>query len=188
MKRAIILGDSPFLGEIEGKVQYALDRYYSLGINRVIFKFKTNGHIFVDPFLLKVTNSYPTLFTVSLYKYGDLVAKRDKDLHDTFNYDFSVNDGEVVKGDKLAWCGFTHDYALSYLISRGYDDIVLIGAADFISGAHYSNPYTLRCSDNLKIKSKKFIEEVCSKKALVQTCNPNSILEIPRISIDTLLI
>lgn len=188
MKRAIILGDSPFLGEVEGVVQYVLDRYYSLGINRVIFKFRTNGHVFVDSFLLRVTNMHPELFTVSLYKYGDLVNKENKELFDTFPYDFTSNDGELRKGNKLAWCGFTHDYALSYLITKGYDDIILIGAADFVKGPHYSNPYELKCAESLKLNSKRFVEEICSKYALIRTCNPDSILEIPRIEINELLI
>ena len=188
MKRAILLGDSPFLGEVEGLVQYALERYYSMGINRIINKFKTNAHVFVDPFLLKLTNSRPDLFTLSLRQYGDLVAKENKELIDTYTYHFDFNsEKDLYKDDKLAWCGFTHDYALSYLITKGYDDIVLLGTADFVSGPHYSNPYELKCAQRLKDNSKKFIEHVCSKRALIQTCNPNSYLEIPRIDIRELI-
>ena len=189
MKRAILLGDSPFLGEVQDKVQYALERCYSMGINRIITKFQTSSHVFVDPFLIKLTNSYPDLFTVSLYKYGDLIMKNCKELYNSYSFDLlkdSCND--LLRDNELAWCGFTHDYALSYLITKGFDDIILLGAADFTSGAHYSNPYDLKCSDKLKLKSKKFIEEVCCKRASIRTCNPDSILEVPRISIDNLLI
>ena len=80
MKRVVLLGDSPFLGEVENKVQYALERCYSMGINRIITKFRTDAHVFVDPFLLKLTNNYPELFTLSLKKYGDLVMKNNKEL------------------------------------------------------------------------------------------------------------
>ena len=189
MKRAILLGDSPFLGEVENKVQYALERCYSLGINRVITRFRTSGHAFVDPFLIRLTNENPDLFSVSLYKYGDLIAKTCKDLYDSYAFDFSKDSCEdLLRDNKLAWCGFTHDYALSYLIIKGYDDIILLGTADFTPGPHYSNPYDLKCSDKLKLKSKKFIEEICCRKANIRTCNDASILEIPRISIDELLI
>lgn len=189
MKRAILLGDSPFLGEVEDRVQYVLERCYSIGINRIINRFTTNAHVFVDPSWIKLTNEHPEMLTISLYQYGDLIMKSCKDTYDSYTFDFTKDTyNDLMKDDKLAWCGFTHDYALSYLINKEYDDIILIGTADFTSGAHYSNPYTLVCSDKLKLRSKKFIEEVCCKRANIQTCNPNSILSIPRISIDSLLV
>lgn len=189
MERVILLGDSPFIGEVADKVQYALERCYSMGINRIVDKFKVQSHVFVDPFIMSITNAHPELFTVSLYRYGALVTKDNKELYDTYSFDFNKNNcKDLLKDNKLAWCGFTHDYALSYLISKGYEDIVLLGTADFTSGSHYSNPYDLRCSERLKFKSKRFIEEVCCKRANIRTCNPKSILEIPRISIDELLI
>ena len=189
MKRVILLGDSPFLGEVQDKVQYVLERYYSMGINRIITKFRTSSHVFVDPAWIKMTNEYSELFAVSLYQYGDLITKNCKELYNSYTFDFNKNNcNDLLRNNELAWCGFTHDYALSYLISKGYDDIILIGTADFTSGAHFSNPYDLKCSDKLKLKSKKFIEEICCKRATIWTCNPNSILEIPRISIDELLV
>ena len=188
MNRVILLGDSPFLGEVEDKVQYVLDRYYSFGINRIVNKFKTNGHVFVDPFLLRLTNERKDLFTLSLYKYGDLVLKKNKELFNTYSFKFGRDTEEdLLKNNELAWCGFTHDYALSYLITKGYDDIILIGTADFVEGNHFSVPHPLVCSDKLKESSKKFIKEICSKRALIRTCNPNSSLDIPRVSIDELL-
>ena len=189
MKRVILLGDSPFIAEVEGKIKYVLERYYSMGINRIITKLQTNAHVFVDPFILPLSNQYSELFTLSLARYGDLITKQNKVLFNTFSFDFKKNsEKDLKKNNELAWCGFTHDFALSYLITEGYDDIVLIGAADFTSGAHYSNPYDLVCSEKLKEKSKKFIEEVCCKRAAIRTCNFNSYLDIPRISIDELLI
>lgn len=186
MKRAILLGDSPYLGEVEKTLQYALDRYYSIGINRIINKFRVQSHIFVDPLFLRLTNEHPELFTVSLYKYGDLIVKKNKELYNTYTFKFG-EESILSRGNELAWCGFTHDYALSYLITKGFDDIILIGTADFVSGPHYSNPYDLKCSEKLKSNSKRFIEDICSKRALIRTCNPNSFLSIPRINIEELL-
>lgn len=189
MKRAILLGDSPFLKEVEGKVQYILDRWYSVGINRVIYKFRTNAHVFVDAFILPMTNERQDLFTISLAKYKNMIPKPNKALYNTYTFNLKKNGlKDLKKDDHLAWCGFTHDYALSYLITEGYDDIILLGTADFSSNSHYSNPYDLVCSEKLKLVSKRFIEEVCSKGALIRTCNPNSILDIPRIMVEDLLI
>jgi hypothetical protein len=188
MRRIILLGDSPYIGEVEGVLQYILDRYESMGINRIINKFRVQKHVFVDPFIMRLTNEHPELFTVSLYKYGDLIPKKNKELFNTYPFNFLENTEEdLCKKGELAWCGFTHDYALSYLITKGYKDIVLIGTADFVSGPHFSNPYDLKCSEKLKFESKRFIEDICCKKALIRTCNPKSILDIPRIDINELL-
>ena len=46
---------------------------------------------------------------------------------------------DLIKDRKLAWCGFTHDYAISYCIVKGYKNIVLAGASDFIGGGHFCN-------------------------------------------------
>ena len=189
MKRAILLGDSPFIKEVENKIQYVLDRYYSMGINRIVYRFKTSSHVFVDAFMVPLANERPDLFTVSLAKYKSLIKKPNKDLYDSYSFDFRKNtERDLKKDNKLAWSSFTHDYALSYLITEGYDDIILIGAADFTLGAHYSNPYNLVCSDKFKEKSKRFIEDICCKRATIRTCNPNSYLGIPTINIDELLI
>lgn len=188
MNTAILLGDSPYLGEVESVLQYVLDRHYTVGINRIINKFKVSSHVFVDPFILKMTNEHPELFTISLRKYGDLICKDNKDLYDTYVFDLNKNtEKDLLKDGKLAWCGFTHDYAVSYLITKGYNDIILIGTADFVCGPHFSNPYDLKCSEKLKLKSKEFIEKVCTKRAQIRTCNPNSILNIPRVKIEELL-
>ncbi len=189
MKRAILLGDSPFIGEVEDSIRYVLDRYYTIGINRIITKFSVNAHVFVDPFILPLTNQYPELFTLSLARYKDFIPKTNKVLYETFAFNLKKDTPKELKKDgKLAWCGFTHDFALSYLIMEGYDDIVLLGAADCTAGAHYSNPYDLVCSEKIKANSKKFIEEVCCKRATIRTCNPNSFLSIPRISMQELLV
>ena len=66
-EKVIILGDSPFLKEVEDKVNYVTERYYTIGINNVINKFNTHAHVFTDMPLVTLTNSRPDLKTISLY-------------------------------------------------------------------------------------------------------------------------
>ncbi len=184
----IILGDSPFLTEIQDKVQYILERFFSIGINRVINKFKTNLHICLDEKILPVAISHPEIPTVTLKYYGDMVAKEKKELINSFSFDLFLNKTEdVYKDGRLAWCGFTHDYAISYCIYKGWKNIILLGAADFMQGTHFSNTDTFSPKGKLITASKKFIEEVCAKKVSISTCNPNSLLRVPRVQIDELL-
>lgn len=184
MDRAIVLGDSPFLEEVEDVLHYVLDKNYVLGINHVITKCRVDMHVFTDTNLIPLTNKYYDLNTLTLYQYGDLVRKRHKTLIDTFAYkdDYCWKDG-----DKLAWCGFTHDYAISYLISQGCKEIVLLGAADFINGNHYTHDWVFKRSEKLQDKSIKFIEDCCNMYVDIKTCNPNSVIKIPYIPVEDLL-
>ena len=184
----LIVGDSPFLGEVEEQLQYVLERYHNLGINNTVRKYHIQNHIFQDIKFIPVTNSYPTVKTITLAWYGDMIQKGNKELIDSYPFKFKENtENDIVKNGKLAWCGFTHDYAISYCIMKGYKNIILTGAADFTGDKHYLTDEDFNYSEKLKFQSKKFIEEVCSKRANIYTCNPNSILEIPRVSIGTLL-
>ena len=184
----LIIGDSPFLKEIEELLAYAIARYPSLGMNVIVKKYKTNVHIFQDSLFIPLTNSLKETKTITLQQYGDLIRKENKELHDSFSFDFKKDTPQsIVKGDKLAWCGFTHDYAISYCIYKGYKNIILIGAADFVQGPHYVHGDAFKYSNILKENSKKFIEEYCTKKANIYTCNPASYLNIQRIDINILL-
>ena len=178
-----IIGDSPFLGEIEDKIHYITEKYPTMGINNAIRKYNVSIHIFQDMKFVGLTNSYPEVKTVAPAWYGDLIQKENKELVESYTFNFKTNTEEdIVKDGKLAWCGFTHDYAISYCIYKGYKNIVLVGAADFTGNKHYLTEEEFKYSEKLKLQSKKFIEEICSKKVNISTCNPDSILEIPRIT------
>ena len=184
MERAIILGDSPFLKGIEDTLHYVLEKNYVLGINRIITKCRADMHVFTDINLIPLTNKYYDLSTLTLFSYGDMVRKRNKTLINTFAYrnDYCWKDGE-----NLAWCGFTHDYAISYLISQGCKEIILLGAADFINGNHYTHEWEFRRSSKLQESSIKFIEDCANMYVDIKTCNPQSIIKIPYIPLEELL-
>ena len=181
----VIIGDSPYLAEVEGIIHYIAQRYHSIGINRVVNKIRTEKQILVDLPALKIANQHPYIPAITLYKYGDLIKTETKELYSTFVYD--KNNGVIYKDNELAWCGFTHDYAVSYSIMKGYKNIVLIGAADFVQGIHYSNTEIFKPSNDLVNLSKDYIENTCSKYANIYTCNVKSILNIKKLSIKNLL-
>lgn len=188
MDPIIIVGDSPFLKEVEDKVPYVLDRYYSIGINSVISKFKTSAHAFQDMQVALLTSKFSDIKAITISAHGALVKKDNKEFFNSYSFDVNNNtERDIIKDGKLAWCGFTHDYAISYCILKGYKDIVLLGSADFEKGGHYSNVREFKYSEVLKENSKKFIENFCSKRANIYTCNPDSILSVKRISVDDLL-
>ena len=183
----IIVGDSPYLASINDSLRYILDRYDSIGINNSIRLYNIKEHIFQDEKFIKLTNKYPEIKVVTLYTYGDMI-KPNKELYNSFTFDFKKNtEKDLLKDRKLAWCGFTHDYAISYCIIKGYKNIILAGTADFIGGGHYATNEEFNYAEKLKGYSKKFIEEVCTKRANIYTLNPDSFLSIPRIELQKLL-
>ena len=185
----LIIGDSPFISTVEDKLQYAIERYYSIGINNIIKKFPTNAHIFQDLPFINLTNLYKDMKTITLATYGDAIQKDNKELFDSYPFDFRIyNENDICRDGRLAWFGFTHDYAISYCIHKGFKRIILIGAADFTKGKHFMTEDEFNPSQTLADFSKKYIAEVCTKRADILTCNPESSLEIPRISIDELLV
>ena len=181
-KTVFIIGDSPFLGEIEDKIHYITEKYPTIGINNAVRKYKVSTHIFQDMKFIGLTNLYPEVKTVTIPAWEDMIIKDNKELYDSFTFNFRINTkDDVVKNSKLAWCGFTHDYAISYCIAKGYLRIILVGAADFVGNKHYITKEEFKYSEKLKYSSKRFIEEVCFDRVNIMTCNPNSILEIPRV-------
>ena len=187
-KTILIIGDSPFLGEVEGHIHYAIEKYPSMGINNAVRKYNVQTHIFQDFKFINLTNQYQEVKTVTLYEYGDIIQKEKKELYNSYPFRFKENTvDDIFLNNRLAWCGFTHDYNISYCIMKGYENIILIGAADFIGNKHFITEEEFKYSEKLKFQSKKFIEEICMKRASIYTCNPASILDIPRIEISKLL-
>ena len=185
----ILLGDSPFIDEIKQKLCYVVQRFTTMGINRIVNTYKTNYQVFVDERMLPVANKHPDIYAVSLQRYGDMVRTKEKELYNSYSFNFDSNtEKDLCKNGKLAWCGFTHDFALSYLITKGWKNIILIGTTDFSIGAmHHSVQMAFTPSLKLVEKSKRFIGEVCTKRANIYTCNPNSLLTVERVSIEDLL-
>ena len=184
----LIIGDSLFLATIESQIHYLLELYPSIGINNAIRKYNIQSHIFQDMKFIHLTNEYPEIKTVSLYSYGDMIEKNNKELIDSYSFNFKRNtEADIIKENKLAWCGFTHDYAISYCIYKGYTDVILVGTADFTGSQHYLTSEIFSPSNTLVELSKKFIQEICTKRINIYTLNPSSSLNVPKISIEELL-
>ena len=197
MKVALILGDSPIIQTIDKYIPNLLFLYPSLGINRIIRKFKTTKHIFVDGKVLPVTNEFPTMPVITIKQNGSRINKPNelKELIDVYSprensFVRTINTNIKIENEegKLVWYGFTHDYAISYLIRKGYDMIVLIGAADFVEGTHYvANHEQFKRSNRLQNHSKQYIEYVNENIIPIYTVNPNPIINIPTITIEELI-
>ena len=63
-KTIIIVGDSPFLANVENKMHYILEKYNSIGINNSILRYNVGLHIFQDEKFVKLTNKYKNIKTI----------------------------------------------------------------------------------------------------------------------------
>ena len=188
-KTLIVLGDSPFLGTIQGKLQRVLEMYPSIGINVVIEKYKTKFHIFQDFRIAPIADKHPEIPSITTNAAKKAMKKDNCELVDSFGFSFKKHtSNDIIKDGKLAWCSFTHDYAVSWAIWKGYENVVLIGAADFVDGPHHTLGGAFRYSIPLSKESIQFLSEVCTKRINIYTCNPKSSLKVPRVTLDDLLL
>lgn len=181
----LIIGDSPFIKQVEDKIQYVISRYYSIGINSVLNKFKTSYHAFIHASMIPYSNDKTEIKIICPYYLGDRVRSSNVEFYNIFKLD-TFKETKIFKDNMLAWGGYTHDYAISYCIHKGFKNAILIGAADFIEGNHYSRPDKFIFSTKTKNDSKRFIK-FCKSKINLYTCNPESSLDIEKININTLL-
>ena len=183
----IIVGRSEIVG---AKFQYLLyfnELYPTIGINNMNPKFHPKYTMFVDakmgPINNIVNNNIDTTILTSL---NNLNRVPDNIPTQWFKYEFMGNSDKPYTGDILHFCGFTHDVAISYGIQQGYKNIILFGAADF-SKHHYDDNTKFTRGKGIETQSIRFIEDVFSKYANVYTLNPDSVLNVERISFDRLL-
>ena len=194
-KTALIIGDSPLIKKVEYELPYILNKYFSLGINRIIQMYPTSKHIFLDVGMINITNKYQNIPVITVPQYDPLIITKERELINTFCnpvdliYDCLQDIKIINQYGELAWCGFTHDYAISYLIHQGYKNIVLIGTADFTLGTHYINKNVVfHRSDRLQKHSIQFINYLHQAHyATFYTINENSPLNINYITVEDLM-
>ena len=183
-KTVFIIGDSPFLREVEDKIHYITEKFPTIGINNAIKKYNIGSHIFQDMRFVDLTNQYPKVKTITTCALEDMVLKENKECYDSYTFNFRIDTKDnVVKDSKLAWCGFTHDYAISYCIMKGYNRVILVGAADFTGNRHYLTEEEFKYSEKLKYNSKRFIEEILENLARDDSIHKKQRLDIEIYSI-----
>lgn len=188
----IIIGKSPILDDpkIFSKAKTVKAKYHTIGINQAAIIFNTEYLAFVDaPIKLHYNSIHPN--TKIITQINHATEKFQGDFLECYvpkDYD---KDGPF-KDDKYAYCGFTHDMCLSWSVKQGFKNVILMGVADFSHNNTYLKEFDkfvdsrkdFRHSDKMEAKSIKYINEVFTKYINIYTINPESKLNIPRITID----
>lgn len=184
----IIVGRSEIVGAKYKYLLYFNELYPTIGINNINPEFQPTYTMFVDtkmgPIYNIINNNIDTTILTGLHNLNKIPTGIK-----TQWFKHVVIGSACTKpfdGDTLYFSGFTHDVAISYAIQQRYKNVILFGAADF-TDIHYDNKTKFNRGEGISRQSINFIENVCSKFCNLYTINPNSRLNIGRISIERLL-
>lgn len=188
----ILIGRSDFLdSDLCKNFYYCTEIYNCATINWACTKYYSKYCFFLDSYVWKMCHNKvfgkPKLIT-STVNIG-LVQGWDYEIYDQHRMYTSM---QPYTKETLLGAGFTHDYAISYLIKEGYKNIILAGCADFVTkeyakGMNVRTDVKWNYSDKCKINSEYLINNVLSKHTHIYTLNPDSELKVDRISVDELL-
>lgn len=162
--------------------------FTTIGINNIRPDFDPTYTMFVDKGLDVVKNiTENNLKTTILTTFSNVKNYTFTTPTKVFDIVFAGSDVTTpYTGKYLHYSGFTHDIAVSFAIKKRFQNVILLGAADFTQ-RHYDNNTKFKCSDSLKGQSINFLENVCAKHCNLYTVNPASALHIPRITLDDII-
>ena len=189
----ILIGRSDFLDTLEGtNFNYCLEKYDCATINWACTRYYSKYMFFLDSYVWKMCYNKilgnPKVIT-SPMNMGLLVNIE----HEIYGQHRMYNNKEIYTDKTLLSAGFTHDYAISYLIKEGYKRIVLAGCADFVTKS-YAKKMNVQegiswfYSNKVKINSLYLIDNIFTKYVDIRTLNEKSALKVKRITTDELLV
>jgi len=191
-KTIVLIGRSDYIDIIDQKGLYILTHTLPCAtINWACTRFESIYNFFLDTYVHKMYNhkwlGNPTFVTTT---FNEECVKDYP--HDIYNEHRLYQTDKPFTDKTLLTAGFTHDFAISYLIKKGYKNIILLGVADFenkdyAKGMNTRSNIQIKCSEKCKIKSKHLIENIFSKYANIITLNPRSYLSVPKVSIRRLI-
>lgn len=98
------------------------------------------------------------------------------------SYELQTSDLPIVDG-KLKYCGFTHDFVLSWCVMRKVKNVILIGVADFCTDKHFDSNQKFNPSKSCVTDSINYINNLPLN---IYTVNPKSKLNVRKITIEEL--
>ena len=98
------------------------------------------------------------------------------------SYELQTGNVPVIDG-KLKYCGFTHDFVLSWCVMHNVKNVILIGVADFATNKHYNSSESFNPSESCIQESIKYINSLPMN---IYTINKNSKLSVRRLKIKEL--
>lgn len=179
----ILFGRSMFVNQVREHVPDLIKKYYTLGINSFYESFpEINAVIFYDK-CAAPQKQIDNLIITDKRNESEVIHQKNFELWDvvTNRPEFSEKYGI------MNFYYFTSSMAINWAYLNGFKNVVLCGI-DLMNNLHFDNEnHKPVYADGVLDKTKKYMEDICSKHINLFQLNPESDLKIPKIQIEKLL-
>lgn len=179
----IIFGRSPYINKIRDYIPELIKKHTTLGLNYFCDSFPDVEYVmFYDDIQPKVKNSTIITRYENLDHSAKLIYSHPYELYQV------KKDGLEFSTDKgiLHFCVHTPSMALNWAYQKGFKDVVLAGIDLIPNTLHFDDDKPI--FDDRTIKTAKHhLENVCTKYLNIYQLNPDSYLNLPKITMEDLL-
>nr|DAF63890.1 MAG TPA: alpha-2,3/8-sialyltransferase [Siphoviridae sp. ctgn638] len=187
----ILFGRSMYINQIRDYIPSLINRYHTIGCNQFVNIFpNVENVIFYDDIpRLKVSEKNRIIADIRLIynkksrAYGWLNSHKNKELYLCRNNKFIFENGD----NKLNLFFHTPSMALNWCYKKGYKNVILAGIDLTSDTRHFDSSNNACWTEPKLLEARKHLEKVCTRYLNIYQLNPDSDLDLPKISIKDLL-
>lgn len=180
----VIFGRSPYINEIKDQIPLIIKKHTTLGINYFCNTFPDVDYVmFYDNICPNVKNS--TIITS--FKNTEKEPQRLIYSHKYELYHIVKNDDDFsFDPSTLNFCVHTPSMALNWAYQKGFKEVVLAGVDLVPNTLHFDDDKPI-FADEAILRAKNHLENVATKYLKIYQLNPDSYLNLPKITMEDLL-
>lgn len=177
----IIFGRSPFINEIRKDIPEIIKNWHTVGINYFCETFPDVEYVaFYDNILPIIKDS--TIITDYQNKDNEVVKSHNHLLYYVKKDDWCFSECEPT----LHLCVHTPSMVMNWAYLKGYKNVVIAGIDLIPDTPHFDSSKKIFSERSIEV-ARRHLEKVCTKYLNVYQLNPNSYLDLPKLSINSLL-
>lgn len=186
----ILFGRSLFINEIREYIPYLIEKYHTIGINHFVESYPDIENViyFDDIFINGITAKHNVITDIRHYQnknsksYLFLKEHEKKELY-LIRRDFSSLSTDT---NTLHFFFHTPTIAINWAYLKGFENVILLGVDITDNKEHFDVEYLAEWKDDVRVKARKHLEQVCTKYINIYNVNVNNGFELPQISITEL--
>lgn len=180
----IIFGRSPYINEIKDYIPELIKKHTTIGINYFCNTYPDVDYVcFYDDIIPDVKNSKIITSFRNVEKSPQrLILTHSYELFNVFKNDDVFSE----ESHTLNFCVHTPSMALNWAYLKGYKDVVLAGVDLIPNTIHFDDDKPIFCDESIE-RAKNHLENVATKYLNIYQLNPNSYLNLPKITMEELL-
>lgn len=180
----IIFGRSPYINEIKDYIPDLIKKHTTIGINYFCNTYPDVDYVcFYDNICPNVKNStIITSFKNIEKEPARLIYSHRYELYNIFKKEDCFSEDKQI----LNFCVHTPSMALNWAYQKGYKEVVLAGVDLIPNTKHFDDDKPIFPDEAIK-RARKHLENVATRYLKIYQLNPNSDLNLPKITIKELL-